>query len=115
MQAPQEICCQEQMICIHMLVFHTRVTVNGACLSRKHLLSQVEESLNRLQTSYIDLYQWHCWDSSTPLEESLRTMDDLIKQGKIRYFGVSNFCGWQLQKVIQFCPTTFLVNVTRCF
>ena len=74
-------------------------SINGACLSRKHLVSEVEQSLKRLQTDYIDLYQWHCWDASTPLEESLRTMDDLVKAGKIRYFGVSNFCGWQLQKV----------------
>ena len=73
--------------------------INGACLSRKHLIHEVEESLKRLQTDYIDLYQWHCFDKSTPLEESLRTMDDLIKAGKIRYFGVSNFAAWQLQKV----------------
>lgn len=73
--------------------------MNGACLSRKHLIHEVEESLKRLQTDYVDLYQWHIWDKTTPLEESLRTMDDLIRAGKIRYFGVSNFCGWQLQKV----------------
>lgn len=73
--------------------------INGSCLSRKHLIMEVEESLKRLKTDYIDLYQWHCWDNSTPLEESLRTTNDLIKAGKIRYFGVSNFCGWQLQKV----------------
>ena len=78
-------------------------SVNGACLSRRYLTYEVEKSLKKLQTDYIDLYTWHCWDSSTPLEESLRTMDDLIRSGKIRYFGVSNFCGWQLQKVGSSC------------
>ena len=84
--------------------------INGACLSRKHLINEVEESLKRLQTDYIDLYQWHCFDRSTPLEESLRTMDDLIRAGKIRYFGVSNFCGWQLQKVSSFMRIASLVK-----
>ncbi|XP_067932179.1 1-deoxyxylulose-5-phosphate synthase YajO-like [Watersipora subatra] len=86
-------------------------SINGACLSRKHLINEVEESLKRLQTDYIDLYQWHCYDRSTPLEESLRTMDDLVRAGKIRYFGVSNFCGWQLQKLADLCKS---MGMTPC-
>jgi len=73
---------------------------NDAGLSRKHILSSVENSLNRLNTGYLDLYQVHCWDPGTPLEETLKTLDGLIKKGKIRYIGVSNFTGWQLQKAL---------------
>ncbi|MEO0564388.1 MAG: aldo/keto reductase [Chloroflexota bacterium] len=66
--------------------------------SRKHLISSVETSLRRLQTDYIDLYYLHGPDPITPMEESLRTLNDLVRAGKIRYIGVSNFFGWQLAK-----------------
>ena len=64
--------------------------------SRKHILEQVELSLQRLQTDYIDLYQVHFPDPNTPIEETLRTLDNLVSQGKVRYIGSSNFAGWQL-------------------
>jgi len=70
--------------------------VNDQGLSRKHILHQVEGSLRRLQTDYIDLYYLHCWDEATELRETLRTLDDLIRAGKIRYWGISNFTGWQI-------------------
>jgi aryl-alcohol dehydrogenase-like predicted oxidoreductase len=73
---------------------------NDAGLSRKHILSGVESSLRRLQTDYIDLYQVHCWDRRTPLEETLSTLDGLVRSGKVRYIGASNYSGWQLQKAI---------------
>jgi len=73
---------------------------NQAGLSRKHILAGVEESLNRLGTDYIDLYQLHCWDRGTPLEETLSTLDGLVKAGLVRYLGVSNYSGWQLQKAL---------------
>src|SRR6266446_10389879 len=73
---------------------------NDAGLSRKHILSSVQASLKRLQTDYIDLYQVHCWDPGTPLEQTLSTLNDLVRQGLVRYLGVSNFTGWQLQKAI---------------
>lgn len=73
---------------------------NDVGLSRKHILNAVEESLRRLQVDYIDLYQVHCWDSGTPLAETLSTLDALVKAGKVRYVGVSNYGGWQLQKAI---------------
>jgi len=69
-------------------------------LGRKHMMASVEASLRRLQTDHIDLYQVHCWDASTPLEETLSTLDELVKSGKVRYIGVSNFTGWQLQKAL---------------
>jgi aryl-alcohol dehydrogenase-like predicted oxidoreductase len=73
---------------------------NEGGLSRKHILSSVDASLRRLCTDYIDLYQVHNWDSATPLEETLGTLDMLVKSGKVRYAGVSNYGGWQLQKAI---------------
>ena len=69
---------------------------NQAGNSRKHIMEQVEQSLTRLRTDYIDLYQIHWWDPTTPVEETLRALNDLVTQGKIRYFGCSNFTAWQV-------------------
>jgi aryl-alcohol dehydrogenase-like predicted oxidoreductase len=71
---------------------------NDAGLSRTHLSRALDASLRRLDTDVIDLYQAHAWDPVTPLEETLRFFDDAVRAGKIRYAGVSNFTGWQLQK-----------------
>jgi aryl-alcohol dehydrogenase-like predicted oxidoreductase len=73
---------------------------NDVGLSRQHILSGVEASLRRLGTDTIDLYQVHCWDQATSLEETLSTLDDLVRSGKVRYVGASNFTGWQLQKAV---------------
>ncbi len=71
---------------------------NSAGLSRKSLTRALEDSLRRLDVDFIDLYQAHAWDPLTPIEETLRFFDDAVRAGKIRYVGVSNFVGWQLQK-----------------
>jgi len=71
---------------------------NDAGLSRLHLSRALEASLRRLGVDTIDLYQAHAWDPLTPLEETLAFFDDAVRAGKIRYVGVSNFVGWQLQK-----------------
>jgi aryl-alcohol dehydrogenase-like predicted oxidoreductase len=73
---------------------------NDVGLSRKHILDGVEASLRRLNTDYIDLYQVHSWDPGTPLEETLSTLNGLVQSGKVRYIGVSNYTGWQLQKAV---------------
>jgi aryl-alcohol dehydrogenase-like predicted oxidoreductase len=73
---------------------------NEVGLSRKHILAGVDQSLRRLGTDYIDLYQVHCWDHTTPLEETLSTLNSLVQSGKVRYIGASNYAGWQLQKAI---------------
>ena len=65
-------------------------------LSRKHIMDSVDASLKRLQTDYIDLYQCHSWDPTTPIEETMRALSDLVDSGKVRYIGCSNFAGWQL-------------------
>ncbi|WP_328468236.1 aldo/keto reductase [Actinoplanes sp. NBC_00393] len=67
---------------------------------RKHIVSAVHDSLRRLQTDYIDLYQVHCFDEATPVEETLSTLDTLVRAGKVRYLGVSNYASWQLQKSV---------------
>src|SRR6202171_5460189 len=69
-------------------------TKQGA--SRRYIMSAVEASLRRLKTDYIDLYQQHDYDSLTPIEETLRALDDLIRQGKVRYIGNSNFPAWRI-------------------
>ena len=69
---------------------------NDEGASSYHLQQAVEASLRRLKTDHIDLYQIHSWDPSTPLEETMRTLDDLVRAGKVRYLGASNFTAWQL-------------------
>ncbi|XEC92590.1 aldo/keto reductase [Paenibacillus tarimensis] len=76
----------------------TEPHVNGAGVSRKHIMDGVDASLKRLNTDYIDLYQMHVWDHATPIEETLRTLDDLVSSGKVRYIGCSNYFAWQLMK-----------------
>ncbi len=71
---------------------------NDGGTSRHHILQGVEASLRRLQTDYIDLYQMHRWDENTPIEETMRTLNDLVTSGKVRYIGSSNYLSWQLAK-----------------
>ncbi len=73
---------------------------NDQGLSRQHILNAVEASLERLQTDYIDLYQVHWPDEETPLEETLRTLDDLVRAGMVRYIGCSNYPAWLLMKAL---------------
>ena len=73
---------------------------NDEGLSRKHVIAACEASLRRLGTDYIDLYQAHCFDALTPLEETLRAFDDLVRAGKVRYVGCSNYSGWHLMKAL---------------
>lgn len=73
-------------------------SINARGLSRKHIMDQVKASLKRLQMDHIDLYQVHGWDSCTPVEETVRALDDLVRQGLVRYVGVSNWAAWQIMK-----------------
>ncbi|MFP2928809.1 aldo/keto reductase [Pyxidicoccus sp. 3LG] len=74
--------------------------VNDVGLSRGHIMDSVHASLKRLGTDYIDLYQIHGYDAVTPLDETLRAFDDLVRQGKVRYLGASNLAAWQLMKAL---------------
>ena len=78
--------------------FRAGAEPNNVGSSRQHLIEAVEKSLRRLQTDYIDLFQLHGFDAKTPAEEVLSTLDTLVRAGKIRYVGVSNFSGWHLMK-----------------
>jgi len=73
---------------------------NDAGLSRHHIIRAAEASLRRLRTDYIDLYQLHEWDGQTPLEETLTALDDLVRSGKVRYIGASNYAAWHLMKAL---------------
>lgn len=68
--------------------------------SRRHLMNELEDSLRRLGTDYVDLYQIHTFDPETPLEETLRTLDDMVRAGKVRYIGASNYYAWELMKAV---------------
>lgn len=71
---------------------------NDGGSSRQHILREVDASLKRLDTDYIDLYQMHQWDKEVPIEETMQALDDLIRVGKVRYIGASNFSAWQLSE-----------------
>ncbi|CAL1534393.1 unnamed protein product [Lymnaea stagnalis] len=79
----------------------TEKNVNNVGLSRRHITASIDKSLRRLRTDYVDLYQTHLFDDATPLEETLSTLNDLVRIGKIRYIGVSNVTGCQLQKLVE--------------
>ncbi len=78
--------------------------------SRQHILAEVENSLRRLGTDYIDLYQIHWWDPDTPIEETIKTLNDLISQGKVRYIGCSNLKAWQLCESVWTARTSGLAS-----
>lgn len=80
--------------------YQTGKGIHDRGLGRIHLTNELEKSLKRLNTDYIDIYYMHCFDNDTPLEESLSALNDFVKEGKIRYIGVSNFAAWQIMKAI---------------
>ncbi len=73
---------------------------NDVGISRYHLMDQIDASLARLGTDHVDLYQIHGWDTQTPMEEALRALDDIVRTGRARYVGVSNWAGWQTMKAL---------------
>ena len=80
---------------------------NDRGLSRKHVMEQCHASLRRLRTEYLDLYQCHRFDEETPLEETIRTMDDLVRQGKVLYWGFSEWTVEQIEKCLKLCGDRF--------
>jgi len=90
--------CREEVIITSKCYFPTSEDVNARGASRKHIKAAVEDSLRRLSTDYIDIYFIHRFDGRTPLDETLRALDDLVRQGKILYPGASNFTAWQVAK-----------------
>jgi aryl-alcohol dehydrogenase-like predicted oxidoreductase len=82
--------------------------VNGRGLSRKHVLASIDASLERLQLDYVDLYQIHRWDRSTPIEETMDALHDVVKAGKARYIGASSMYAWQFAKAQRVARTPFV-------
>jgi aryl-alcohol dehydrogenase-like predicted oxidoreductase len=89
---------REQLVIATKVLGPMRPDINGRGLSRKHIMDQVKASLKRLQMDYIDLYQVHGFDPTTPIEETVRALDDLVRDGLVRYAGVSNWAAWQIMK-----------------
>ena len=91
---------RDEVIITSKAYYPTGANVNDRGLSKKHLTIELEKSLRRLTTDYIDVYYLHSFDNNTSLQESLYTVNEFVKQGKILYVGVSNFAAWQVMKAI---------------
>jgi aryl-alcohol dehydrogenase-like predicted oxidoreductase len=91
---------RDAMVVATKVYFATGDGPNDIGLSRKHILRSAEESLRRLQTDYIDIYQAHCYDGATPIEETLSAFDHLVRSGAVRYIGASNFAASQLMRAL---------------
>ncbi len=91
---------RDEVVIASKVYFKMREDPNGKGLSRKAIMTEVDNSLKRLNTGYIDLYQIHRWDYETPLEETLEALHDVVKAGKVRYIGASTMFAWQFAKSI---------------
>jgi aryl-alcohol dehydrogenase-like predicted oxidoreductase len=91
---------REQVVLATKVRFPMGDGPNDAGLSRHHIIAQCEASLRRLRTDWIDLYQVHQWDGQTPLEETMEALDTLVRQGKVRYVGCSNYSAWHVMKAL---------------
>jgi aryl-alcohol dehydrogenase-like predicted oxidoreductase len=91
---------RESMVLATKVCSPMREEPNGSGLSRKAILFELDQSLKRLQTDYIDLYQTHRWDYETPIEETLEALHDAVKAGKVRYIGASSMYAWQFAKAL---------------
>ncbi|MBW7455010.1 aldo/keto reductase [Paenibacillus sepulcri] len=100
----------------HEVILTTKVGIkrgegpNTRGSSRQHIFKELEESLRRLRTDYLDLYQIHVFDPKTPLDETLRALDDLVTSGKVRYVGASNYAAWQMMKSLAISESQHLIK-----
>ena len=99
-RAVRDFAARDSVVIATKVYFPMSDDVNDRGLSRKHLMSAVDRSLARLGTDYIDLYQIHRDDPATPIEETLRALDDIIRSGKVRYIGASSMAAWQFAKAL---------------
>jgi len=91
---------REEVVIATKLFFPMRKDVNSKGLSRKQIFTEIDNSLKRLNTDYVDLYQIHRWDYTTPIEETLEALHDVVKSGKVRYIGASSMFAWQFAKAL---------------
>lgn len=94
---------REEVVVATKAYFPTSKDINARGLSRFHLTKALDASLKRLKTDYVDVYYLHHFDEETPLEETLSTLNDFVRQGKVLYLGISNFAAWQVMKAIAIC------------
>src|SRR5580765_280608 len=97
-RALRDFARREDVVIATKVYFPTHEDVNARGLSRKSIMFEIEASLRRLGTDYVDLYQIHRWDKDTPIEETLEALHDVIKSGKARYIGASSMYAWQFSK-----------------
>lgn len=97
-RALKEMVPRDEVVIATKVYFRMREGANGAGLSRKAIMHEIDASLKRLGTDYVDLYQIHRWDASTPIEETMEALHDVVKAGKARYIGASSMYAWQLLK-----------------
>ena len=99
-RALRDVATREQVVIATKVHGRMHEGPNGAGLSRKAILSEIDNSLRRLGTDYVDLYQIHRWDDATPIEETLEALHDVVKAGKARYIGASSMYAWQFAKAL---------------
>src|SRR5436190_15406601 len=97
-RALRDFAKRDEVVVATKVYFPMRQDVNGGGLSRKAIMTEIDNSLRRLGTDYVDLYQIHRWDYDTPIEETLEALDDVVKAGKARYIGASSMYAWQFAK-----------------
>ena len=102
--------CRENVILASKVGGPSGSGPNDKGLSRKHIISSVENSLKRLNTDYLDIYYMHAPDPLTPFEETMEAMTSLVKSGKVRYIGISNFAAWQLMDALWTCDKRNLIT-----
>jgi aryl-alcohol dehydrogenase-like predicted oxidoreductase len=104
-RAVRDFAKREEVVIASKVYFPMRPDVNGRGLSRKAIMTEIDHSLHRLGTDYVDLYQIHRWDYETPIEETLEGLHDVVKSGKARYIGASSMFAWQ------FCKALYLADL----
>jgi aryl-alcohol dehydrogenase-like predicted oxidoreductase len=99
-RALKDFAKRDEVVIATKVFIKMREGPNGAGLSRKSILSEIDHSLKRLGTDYVDLYQIHRWDYTTPIEETMEALNDIVRAGKVRYIGASAMYAWQFQKAL---------------
>jgi aryl-alcohol dehydrogenase-like predicted oxidoreductase len=99
-RAIRDFASRDEVVIASKVYFPNRGGANARGLSRKSILIEIEATLRRLGTDYLDLYQIHRWDKTTPIEETLEALHDLIKSGRVRYIGASSMYAWQFAKAL---------------
>lgn len=104
-RALKDFARREEVVIATKVFFKMREDPNGGGLSRKAILTEIDHSLRRLGTDYVDLYQIHRWDYETPIEETMEALNDVVRAGKARYIGASAMWAWQFQKALHVAET----------